>query len=255
MWYYPAFSAAGILHLLPHFDSTSFLPQTGAWNSSESDSIQRSSLCKWFEIDFLSITLLLLIAPWDDCFQYRQLPRETDSIGAKEKSFRLRQHFHHLTKHRPISVSMQRSPVEVLAVCRSVLGRVGIMTKGGVGRNARQEINTSGNKMQTQQLLQDTDFVCVGEWVLWVCVILPVKCNSTCWEGWTETNFTFKQDQCLNLFYLGNNMWNIWDKPHNYYIIVLFTKKVFKSNWLVGTAWLSVIAEIRPCNLVSMWRS
>lgn len=73
---------------------------------------------------------------------------------------------------------------------------------GRAGRDARQEINTSGNKMQTQQLLQRNRFVlcvCVCGWVrMWFCVWSATQ--QSCWEGRSEANYFSKQGHCSNTF-------------------------------------------------------
>lgn len=81
-------------------------------------------------------------------------------------------------------------------------GQCGHNDEGRAGLDARQEINTSGNKMQTQQLLQRNWFaLCVCEGVSErVCVpfCMWTAPQETRQEGTAETNDIFQQGHCWN---------------------------------------------------------
>ena len=114
-------------------------------------------------------------------------------------------------------------------------GQSGHNDEGRAGRDARQEINTSGNKMQTQQLLQRNWFgacvrerVCVCDWVgERVHVIRHVKCISKVLSrrvNWSKLHFqTRSVFKYICVLWRGGRVGR-WCSSHNQRIIWLSSK-------------------------------
>ena len=118
-------------------------------------------------------------------------------------------------------------------------GQSGHNDEGRAGRDARQEINTSGNKMQTQQLLQRNWFgacVCVRERVC-VCVWLSgwaSACDSACEvhlkspvEKGELKQITFSNKVSVQIYLCvveGGGRVGRWCSSHNQRIIWLSSK-------------------------------
>lgn len=104
--------------------------------------------------------------------------RHTKSKRGRKKCFHVvQQYFHQCTIYRSAPVYVQQkqstSPAAVLAVLRSVLGRVGIMTREEQGVMPAEKSILQEIRCKPSSCCRETVFV-------WRCVsvILPVKCNS-----------------------------------------------------------------------------